>query len=836
MRLSRTVLLLFLSWLTLAAAGSLRAQRTTAAPFSTQMTSVINSLADDADAHPWDDPDTEADESIDGTCKDQGNRCTLRAALEEAWGREESANITFSPSLIGALFLDNTQSGFGIPPGSTIKGYEQSVTIVGYAGYSLLMGVDSNTTIQGLAFSDATDAIFVGGRNNLIGGDLPHLRNVFTGMGQSAILLAGDNNRVQGNFIGLNNLNQADGNQWGVFVVNSSSNIIGGSAPGEGNVISGNVQGIALVGDSVEGGLTYGGNQVIGNYIGTDTTGTEARPNQYGILTEFHHNLTIGSTGVGLGNVISGNSVAGISLGPMANTTTISGNKIGTDPTGVYGIANRTGIILGPGSMNAIVEQNLISSNQWEGVLISGYDAGAIPSVRHRLSGNSIVLNGTTGVLLSNAAKENIIGSSLSQNYPPNTIQYNGQGSGAPSAGGVVAHGFSGLGIPRANTIRKNDFMDNAPGGIRFDQVAGLQDDIQPPVITGYMTFEDGAALIEGTHHRPGSRIDIYTAGYSAGPTYQGRQWLGSTTVAGDSTFAIAMDSCLCSRIIATATDAAANTSEFSKSFPTRRAIVSADLNLNSGWNMVSVPATVSNFQTSVVFSGSTVGAYSYSGSYNPATTLATGNGYWVRYPAPTVVNIQGYEVPVETVAILPGWNLIGSLSQNLATSSVTSEPGGLVTSNFFSYNLAYEIADTIRPGSAYWVKASAAGSLILSTLVDTGAAAGRIVIRPGNELPPPPPAASADDVLPSAYALQQNYPNPFNPVTRIGYDLPEGGRVTLKVFDLLGREVATLVDGDQEAGRKSVTWNAAGAGSGVYFYRLTAGSYSETRHLMLTR
>jgi hypothetical protein len=158
------------------------------------------------------------------------------------------------------------------------------------------------------------------------------------------------------------------------------------------------------------------------------------------------------------------------------------------------------------------------------------------------------------------------------------------------------------------------------------------------------------------------------------------------------------------------------------------------------------------------------------------------------------------------------------------------------VTSNFFSYNLAYEIADTIRPGSAYWVKASAAGSLILSTLVDTGAAAGRIVIRPGNELPPPPPAASADDVLPSVYALQQNYPNPFNPVTRIGYDLPEGGRVTLKVFDLLGREVATLVDGDQEAGRKSVTWNAAGAGSGVYFYRLTAGSYSETRHLMLTR
>jgi hypothetical protein len=94
---------------------------------------------------------------------------------------------------------------------------------------------------------------------------------------------------------------------------------------------------------------------------------------------------------------------------------------------------------------------------------------------------------------------------------------------------------------------------------------------------------------------------------------------------------------------------------------------------------------------------------------------------------------------------------------------------------------------------------------------------------------------------LPMQPELFQNYPNPFNPTTVIRYGLPAPGRVSVKVFDLLGREVATLVDDVQEAGYRSVEWKgvtSAGSpvGSGVYFYELRAGSYVETRKMMLIR
>ncbi len=88
----------------------------------------------------------------------------------------------------------------------------------------------------------------------------------------------------------------------------------------------------------------------------------------------------------------------------------------------------------------------------------------------------------------------------------------------------------------------------------------------------------------------------------------------------------------------------------------------------------------------------------------------------------------------------------------------------------------------------------------------------------------------------PVSFSLHQNYPNPFNPTTRIEYAIPQTSHVSLKVFDMLGREVAPLVDEVQDLGFKSVEFNASGLASGVYFYRLTAGSFVETRKLMVIR
>ncbi len=86
-----------------------------------------------------------------------------------------------------------------------------------------------------------------------------------------------------------------------------------------------------------------------------------------------------------------------------------------------------------------------------------------------------------------------------------------------------------------------------------------------------------------------------------------------------------------------------------------------------------------------------------------------------------------------------------------------------------------------------------------------------------------------------------QNYPNPFNPTTTIKYSIPDVGAghapaVQLKIFDILGREVATLVEKEQAPGNYSVQFDASGLSSGLYIYRLTSGSYSKSLKLMLMK
>lgn len=87
-----------------------------------------------------------------------------------------------------------------------------------------------------------------------------------------------------------------------------------------------------------------------------------------------------------------------------------------------------------------------------------------------------------------------------------------------------------------------------------------------------------------------------------------------------------------------------------------------------------------------------------------------------------------------------------------------------------------------------------------------------------------------------NGYVLGQNYPNPFNPATKITFTLPEKSFVTLNVYDALGREASNLVNGEMFPGTYTRQWNAAGLSSGIYFYRLEAGSFIETKKLVLLR
>jgi Secretion system C-terminal sorting domain len=91
-------------------------------------------------------------------------------------------------------------------------------------------------------------------------------------------------------------------------------------------------------------------------------------------------------------------------------------------------------------------------------------------------------------------------------------------------------------------------------------------------------------------------------------------------------------------------------------------------------------------------------------------------------------------------------------------------------------------------------------------------------------------------DIIPAKYELGQNYPNPFNPVTHISFGLPKDGVVSLKVFNTQGQMVGELLNGYKQAGTYEVVFNAAGLASGLYFYRIEAGKFSEVKRMLLVK
>jgi flagellar hook assembly protein FlgD len=95
--------------------------------------------------------------------------------------------------------------------------------------------------------------------------------------------------------------------------------------------------------------------------------------------------------------------------------------------------------------------------------------------------------------------------------------------------------------------------------------------------------------------------------------------------------------------------------------------------------------------------------------------------------------------------------------------------------------------------------------------------------------------------VMPEKFTIHQNYPNPFNPVTTLRYDLPENGNVNITIYDMLGRQVKTLINQNQNAGYMSVIWNATNdygkpVSAGIYIYQIQAGEYISTKKMVLLK
>ncbi len=370
-------------------------------------------------------------------------------------------------------------------------------------------------------------------------------------------------------------------------------------------------------------------------------------------------------------------------------------------------------------------------------------------------------------------------------------------------------------------------------------------------------------------------------------------------------------------------------------------------VNVHSRWNIVSLPVRPFTFLKTSLYPTASSPAWSFNGAmYVQKDTLKNRSGYWMKFPSAQIVTIDGYTFTSDTIPVASGWNMVGAVSDPVATASVSTVPLGILSSPFFEYTTGFAIADSLRPGKGYFVHANASGSVLmhagpsalpkqsarsmfdgLNTItLEDGAkngqtlyfgeagAAGRAVTM----MPPAPPAGSfdarfasgmmvetvspaseahslvvrvtpvdnpvivrwnilgadkrrytitdeagspvdmapngrltlsgsgagertltisySDPVLPKEFALQQNYPNPFNPSTTISYELPVAGFVTIKIYNILGNEVASVVNGTQEAGFHSAVFDASALPSGVYIYKMQSERFTAVKKMMLMR
>ena len=226
-----------------------------------------------------------------------------------------------------------------------------------------------------------------------------------------------------------------------------------------------------------------------------------------------------------------------------------------------------------------------------------------------------------------------------------------------------------------------------------------------------------------------------------------------------------------------------------------------------------------------------------------PASTLAEDGLYYWRVQAH---NSFGWSIPsqyfsfktVSTTAEGCINNIIGQVNNIVLESSLSANQGTILNNILqqanYQLSLSHEFYATLY---LYYFKL-------------------RVFILDASNMLPESDAASlqysADGVIdliqtlnkpeivniepPKEFKLQQNYPNPFNPVTTIEYTIPANSNVTLKIYDILGKEITTIVDKYQTQGSYIVNWNASNYSSGIYVYKLTAGSFIESKKMILSK
>ena len=359
-------------------------------------------------------------------------------------------------------------------PGNTIGGTAAGAgnVISGNGGEGVAVGssLATGNIVQGnLIGTDASGTADLGnagsgvhlsvGVNNIIGGTAAGARNVISGNVAEGVIIDGGatGNFVQGNFIGTDSSGTVEIHNGfaGVFINGANGNTIGGTVAGARNVLSGGGdRGITILGD---------GNFVQGNFIGTDVSGTVALGNKLGGMLIGGSNNLVGGTVAGAGNVISGNDIDGVQVASAGSSNNlIQGNFIGTDVSGTADLGNgRLGVLINLAATNNTVggttaaARNVISGNESIGIQIA--QAG---TSNNTVQGNFIGTDVSGSVAIGNGRD----GVEINFGASGNTI-----GGLAANAGNVIAfNGANGVEVVSgtANSILSNSIFSNSLLGI----------------------------------------------------------------------------------------------------------------------------------------------------------------------------------------------------------------------------------------------------------------------------------------------------------------------------------------------------------------------------------
>lgn len=488
------------------------------------------------------------DDSNDGLC--DMNHCSLREAIDAANNNPGADTISFAgldatggdvtiqlDSFLNPL-IDNSTT----IDGTTVPGYVNQPVINVVKGSGVIEeGIaiqGSNCIVRGLSMAGffGVPSSPNSEPDDLLGG---------------AIVITGSGNLIEGNVLG-----------WGAFPNSRGVWLSGAGNSVNGNVISGNTVGIHMTGP----------NQTItGNMIGTDPSGTAAIPNTYGIFSSWNSGggHVIGGSSVSDRNIISGNTLQGITLRGPGNV--VLGNYIGTDASGTSSLGNGgSGIVMSSADNSTIGAPgagNLISGNGSYGLVLSSESWGNSNVVIQSnqagtdISGVNPIPNLKDGIFYIDGGGGLIGGLGSGEG---NLTAFNG-GDGIEAEGPdqqiigntSFSNGWSGVQINGNSIISQNSIYDNSSVGI-FDAPGGSTN---PPVLN---PINSGG--ISGTAC-PSCIVEIFLADPDPTGAGEGKEYLGSVVAAGNGDFGMDLPSGLafCSQITATATDARPQTSRFSQ-------------------------------------------------------------------------------------------------------------------------------------------------------------------------------------------------------------------------------------------------------------------------------